>query len=63
VAQIGLLKRQIRDLTRANEGMRGEALAILDRIVTAMRLARQNRGRARAVLPPRAGSRRPRPAT
>jgi hypothetical protein len=55
--EIGLLSMQLDDLVRANDGMNGIALAILERLATAVRRSRENRLRARAMLPLRMGLR------
>ena len=57
--EFGLLEAQLSDLVRANDGMTGIALAILARLTNAVRGYRENRRRARALLPPRMGLRQP----
>jgi hypothetical protein len=48
---------QLDDLVRANDGMKGIALTILERLATAVRRSRENRRRARAMLSPGTGLR------
>ena len=55
--EIGLLSMQLDDLVRANDGMKGIALTILERLATAVRRSRENRRRARAMLSPGTGLR------